>query len=296
MALEDFIYGLDLLYYVLKSGGQSASTTDDYVADAKAAIRKEYWQILCMEPWNFALAATPGVITTVASQNVTVLSIAGATVTLSANIAATQAGRKFYLNSNQAFYRISAHTAGTATLTLDATYVEDETAGPAVIFQDEYALSSSCMRLWGPLNLRGQFEGEIDLMGAKEFKAEYGDSRVSGIGITEAATEIRQDSSGNPQIQIAPWSEDRINIEYDYTEFHNLDFTGAGSGDTPKLRREDRWIIGERALWTLFRNKDDQIADSAWKRSEEGLMGLRDKHLPKGRKRLWARSGNSLSG
>ena len=295
MALEDFTYGLDLLYYVLKSGSQNAATSDRYAADVKAAIRKEYWEILCLEPWNFALASSPGVITTVAAQDVTVSSISGATVTLSATIATSQAGRKFYLDANQSMYRISAHTAGTATLTLDATYVEDQTSGAATIFQDEYSLASTAMRVWDPLYLRGQFEGELPIIGIKEFKARDG-QHISVMGPPEAATEIRRDSSGYMRLQLAPWSEDRVNIEYDYTVFHDLDFTGAGAGDTPKLPREDRWIIGERALWTLFRNKDDSLADSAWKRAEAGINSLRDKNLKRGRSRLWSRSGNSLSG
>lgn len=295
MPIEDMVFGLDLLKYTLSFGGQSESTSDDYATQVKAAIRSTYWGILALEPWSFALASSPGVISTIAKQSVSVSSISGTTVTLSDTIAATMVGRKFYMTSNQAVYRISAHTAGTATLTLDATYVETETSGAGAIFQDEYALNSNCMRLWAPLRLRGGLKGEVDLINDKEFEATYGGTWVSSVGFTEAAREVRQDSSGNKQIQLAPWSANAINIEYDYTEFHNLDFTGAGSGDTPKLRKEDRWVIAERALFTLFRNKNDNLADSAWLKSDKKLDEMRTVHLYKaGKNRLWARAGNSL--
>lgn len=295
MALEDQEFGQDLLFYCLKFGGQSASTSDDYADQAKAAIRSNYWQVLTRQPWTWALASTPGVITTAASISANAQSISGSTVTLTANQSTSLAGRKMYLDGNQSMYRITAHTANTPTLTLDATYVDIPTAGAVTIYQDEYTLEAKAMRAWGPLNLRGQFEGEVDLINNTEFKARYGSSRVTAVGLTEVATEIRQDSSGNKRIQIAPWSSDRINIEYDYTEFHDLDFTGAGADDTPRLRREDRWVIAELALFTLFRNKNDNLADSAWKRAQEKLRDMDAKFLASSsRNRLWARYRFSL--
>jgi hypothetical protein len=204
------------------------------------------------------------------------------------------AGRKFYVNSNQAIYRVSAHTAGTAILTLDASYIEDETSGTGTIYQDEYALNANCMRLWSPMRLRGGLKGEIEVINDKEFEARYGGAWNAAVGFTDVAREIRQDSSGNKQIQVAPWPEDAINIEYDYTEYHNLDFSGAGAGDTPKLRKEDRWVIAERALFVLYRNKNDNLADSAWLRQENKLKEMRNIYLPKGKSRLWVRGRNRL--
>lgn len=295
MAKEDLQYGLDLLYYVLGFAGQSEVTTDEYAAHAKAAIRQNYWEILQMEPWPFALNPTPGVITTYASQSVTIDSISGATVTLSASIATSMAGRKIYLNALQVIYRITAHTAGTDTLTLDADWVETETSGQATIFQDEYSLSSTCMTLWGPLTLRGNADHEVEVVDHGQFKARHNDGGWAVQGITNIATQIRYDSSGNPQVQLAPISSDRSVLEYEYTRFHNLDFTGAGSGDTPIIPLQNRWVIAERSLWTLWRNKNNELAASAWNRAEDHLNVMRTRHLPKGsRPKSWMRFRNNL--
>lgn len=67
------------------------------------------------------------------------------TVTLSSAPAASVAGAKFYVSANtadsQALYRISAHTAGTTGLTLDAAYTGDtNTAASYYIWTDEYDL------------------------------------------------------------------------------------------------------------------------------------------------------------
>jgi hypothetical protein len=295
MALENLATGQDLLYYVLKSGGQSASAGDDYADQAKAAIRSNYWEIRCMEPWWWAMSPTPKVITTVASQNVTASSITGATVTLSGNLTPSVAGQKFFLRSTQAMYRILTHTAGTNILGLDATFIETITSGPGVIYQDEYDLDATCMKIWDPLWLRGQFEGPIDLINEREFKVKYGWTQISATGLTEVAREIRPNAAGNMRIQVAPWSQTQLNIEYDFTLFHDLDFSGAGAGDTPTMPLEDRWVVAERALGILWRNKNDMLADAALVRAQSKLETMRDKATTSAtRNRAWVRPRHSL--
>ena len=295
MALEDLTTGQDLLYYCLKFGGSGASTSDDYADQAKAAIRTNYWDILALEPWLFGLNDKPGVIVTTASQAVTVSSITGPTVTLSAAITATVAGQKFMIDGQRAMYRILTHTGGTATLGLDADYVETPSSGPATIFQDEYSLSSTCMTLWGPLSLRGNYEDEIEIVNQQHFKAKYGAGVTSTNAPPDVATQIRFDSSGNPRIQLAPWSNSRLVIEYDYSKFANLTFDGAGADDTPLLPLQNRWVIAERALFTIWRNKNNDLADSAWKRAEEHLNTMRSRYLSNAsRPKSWMRFRNNL--
>lgn len=295
MALENLQYGQDLLYYVLGFAGQSQSTSDDYASHAKAAIRQNYWEVLQMEPWLFALNPTPGIITTYAEQSITISSISGATVTLSSTIATSMAGRKIFLNSLQTIYRISAHTAGTATLTLDSDWVETTTSGQATIFQDEYSLSSTCMVLWGPITLRGNAEHEIEVISDTQFKARHNDGGWAVTGPPDIATQIRFTSSGVPQVQLSPYPTDQMVLEYDYTKFHDLDFTGSGSGDTPLIPLQNRWVIAERALWTLWRNKNSELAATAWNRAEDHLNVMRNRYLPRdSRPRSWVRFRNNL--
>jgi len=295
MALENLQYGQDLLYYVLGFGGQSQSTSDDYAAHAKAAIRQNYWEILQMEPWLFALNPSPGIITTVASQSVTIDSISTDQVTLSASISTSMAGRKIYLNSDQTIYRIASHTAGTAILGLDAEWVETTTSGPATIFQDEYNLASTCMVLWGPMTLRGSAEHEIEIVGEQQFKAKHNDGGWAVTGPPDIATQIRYDSTGLQRIQIAPSPTERMVLEYDYSVFDDLDFAGSGSGDTPLIPLANRWVIAERALWTLWRNKNNDLAASAWNRAEDHLNTMKNRYLPRdSRPRAWMRFRNNL--
>jgi hypothetical protein len=244
----------------LAQGGQTPASTDDYATIVKSNIHQAYWSILAWREWPFSKADIPKVVTTVAKVTGTVSSISGTTVTLSATIAASQAGKKFYINSNQAVYRISAHTGGTDTMTLDATYVEDVTTGPFTIYQDEYALATDVIVPYGPFHLRGQFEGAVDLMDKGEFVDRYGRNPGSTVGLIEAVALIRYSfdaADQAPVIQVAPWSEVAVNLEYEYADRHILTFDGVAATDTPKVPREFRWVIGEWALWLLFRKKSD---------------------------------------
>ena len=300
MALNDFLYGKDVLLWVLDAGQQTAVTTDDYATSVKGAVLQAYWDCLAARKWPFALASTPAVLSTVAKQAVTVSSISGTALTLSAALTPSMAGYKFYLDGQQAIYRVTAHTAATTAVTLDASYVETPTSGAGTFFKDEYALTANCIRPWGPFWYRGQPGArDIDLLDNDEFKGRFGHGTLSSGGYVEAVTPVRDQAmtaggNGLWTVQVAPWSEDAVNLEYDYTEFDELDFSGTGLADTPKIPRHDRIVIGYRALFHLLRTKDDNLADSAELEYQRKISEMEGRYCPSSRKRMWVRSRNSL--
>ena len=278
----DFQTGQDLLLYALKNGGQAESTSDTYATDVKQAILTAYWTIMSMEEWPWAKATQPKVVTTLKKVSGTVSSISTAdpaVVTVSANITDSMALRKFYMDSNQSYYRIASHSAGTASLTLDAAYVDTPSTGIFTIYQDEYALATDVIVPWSPMRLRGQFEGNIDLMDQAEFEARYS-VNTSQVGLTDSATIMRYSLDGadqSPLIRVAPWTEDRINIEYDYTQRHVLTFDNVASTDTPRVPRELRWVIGDWAIWRLWMNKNDGRATAVGKSADAGIAELKNR-------------------
>jgi len=291
MAHEDLITGLDILHAVLLDAGQSSSASDGYFSEAKRYVRKGYWNLLTRARWPWALSPTPGVITTEAKQDVTVNSISAATpavVTLSASIATSQANKKFYVENDQSIYRIAAHTAGTDTLTLDAKYVDTTTAGSAVIFQDEYDLPSTMLKVWDPLSVRGWRYDTIKLWEKERFEQVYGRGTLNiGFGPIEAACEVAPSaySAGalglTRRVRFAPWSEEALNIEFDYTLFHNLDFDGNNDdGDTPHVPREWRHVIVDLAVFEMFVLKDDSKADQAIIKANQQIELMKDQYLP----------------
>lgn len=298
MGADDFNTGQDLLYYVLVRAGQSESASDDYANRVQGFVLDAYWTVLQMHKWPFAMASSPGVLTTSASQSVTISSITSATpgvVTLSATIATSQAGKKIFLNSTQAMYRIASHTAGTDQLTLDAKYVETTTSGPATIFQDEYALATTAIKIWSPLRPRGTYWNDIDVLEENDFRSRYGHSGIAGPGPIEAAMWTRRDSAGSIQLQLAPWSEDAVNIEYDYTQFVTLTFDGVAGTDTPVIPRQDRVVVAYKALYDLMADKNDTRADGMELKAQRKLKEMVSVHLPATKSQAFVRPKNSLT-
>lgn len=305
MSSEEMITGLDLLHATQLDAGEAASITGRYGTDTKRYVRKAYWRLLSWARWPWALSTTPGIITTIAKQDVSVSSISSATpaiVTLSATIATSQAGRKFYVEGNQSVYRIAAHTAGTAALTLDAKYVETETAGSAVIFQDEYQMGANVLKIWDPLSVRGTRYDTVKLLDKPRFEALYGRGSWSlGFGVLEAACEVAPDAyeAANDgimrKLRFAPWSEDALNIEFDYTTFHDLDFTGTGDGDTPRIPREHRSVIVDLAVYELFVAKDDNKASQAIMKATQQIMEMVEQYIPSQDGRLYVQPKHSAS-
>ena len=306
MGAADFITGLDLLNAVLLDAGERATgLTGDYSTEFAGYIRRAYWEILSVERWPWALSPTPGTLVTVASREAQVESITapgpndvGSTVTLSESVADSLKGRKLYLDSNQAVYRIDSHTAGETTLILDAEYVEPDTSGTATIYQDEYALLQKVMRMWDPLQVRGQWWNEIHKLDKPIFEAQYGKGYTSGPAPLENFTEIHWDFS-NPEgvrrIRIAPWAEERYVLEYDYSAFHNLDFSGAAVTDTPRIPREYRQVIVDYALYKAHLLKDDQRTDAEFLNAHRLYQAMKEVYLGGARSMLSVRPKHSFS-
>ena len=295
MSSHELITGADILAAVLLDAGELESQTGDYGTDAKRYVRETYWSLLGTDRWPWALSPNPGIITTLAKQDVSVVSISSATpavVTLSSTIATSQTGLKFYMESEQSVYRVASHTASTVTLTLDAKYVEDVTSGPAVLYQDEYAYPYGVLKVWDPLWPRGWQHDPIKLWDKPTFEQRYGRGAWGfGSGIVEAACEIHpglyaadpaeiQENMQARRIRIAPWSEDAINIEFDYTLFHDLDFFGSGSSDTPHVPREYRSAIAYGATFRLLEAKNDSRAGTFGQLYAGALSQMRELYIP----------------
>lgn len=282
MTMENLVTGKDILFAVLDSAGQSQSVSDKYAAQAKLAINTEHRSILGLNQWYFAKKPKPGIITTDAKDAVTVQSIVNRTVTLSAVLSPSRVNRKFYLDSVQAFYRIDAHTSGTAILTLDADYVETPTNGAGTIYQDEYNLATDCLSPWSPMRVRGQWEREVDLINENEFRARHTWNATQAMSAPEDACLIGVDPTGaqTPRIQLAPWPSDRVNIEYAYTvNPADLTYDDAPATDTPLIPEPYRWVLYERALSKLFATKNDNLSERAWKRAQLGLDEMVEKYV-----------------
>jgi len=296
MASEDLITGQDILHAVLLDVTQTASDTDDYATEAKRYIREAYWDVLSRANWPWALNDTIGVVSLEAQQSVTSSSISGTTVTLGATITDSQAGKKFQVTADLGMYRISAHTGGTNSFTLDASYVDaTTTSSPAVIYQDEYALDSTVMKVWGPFRLRDSSRKELPLIDEMIADKNFGFGRFTAPNATlRAIQEIRYNSSGVKQIRIVPPPLNAAVLEYNFCPWKDLTFDGVAANDTPLVPREYRTVLVELAQAKLGNLKDDPRAAMYLMKAEITIQKMLEVYLPDPKQRLVRRDPFSL--
>ena len=310
MGAADFETGLDLLNAVQLDGNEAAAgTRGDYALQCQGYLRRAYWEILTRERWPWALAETPGVITTeealtTANQNgVVVTSISDdnpAVVTLAAALPVSVAGWKFYLDGDQVIYRIRLHDANTPTFTLDARWVNpDDRSGPFTIYQDEYDLDPDVMRIWDSMYVRSGENANYEIVKRERPQlneiAREGTFGPAPMGIYAEIASRYVNGVPIRRIQVAPWDEDRQILEYDYTEFHTLDFSGSRATDTPRIPREYRQLLVDLALYKLHMAKDDTRANPAFLNGHRLYQEMIDVYLGGARGQLVVRPQHAAS-
>lgn len=251
--MAQFDTGQDLLNALMRRAGEmlptsTDSTGTDHLIDAKLALQKAYWEIFALKPWRFARKRAQ--FNSVAKVDVTVNSISGTTVTLSASIASSMAGRKFFLVSDGIPARISAHTAGTATLTLETAYTGSATSGVGEIFQDEVTVATDILAY--PLITELHFGDEILVIPEGEALSDF-PRNIYGAPRAQYASFINDTT-----VRLMPWTHEARLFECAYNYRPSpLTFDGVAGTDTPAIPRDSRVIIMQRALEMIYSDKRD---------------------------------------
>lgn len=226
----------------------------DRLLSAKLDLNQAYWNVIAAKPWRWARKDPAKQFVSIAKQAVTASSLVAATgvITLSATIAATQAGRKFYLDQDAIPHRIDSHTAGTAVLNLAAgAYTGAATSGAGTIFMDEITVATDILAF--PIIKQLHTGDELLVIPEAEFIDKLG-KNVDDRERAQYAAFITES-----KIRIGPHTTEARLFECSYNRRPDpLTFDGAASTDTPIVPREGRVIIGLFALRTLLIDKRDE--------------------------------------
>lgn len=132
----------------------SAQVGLDQTQSAQATLLKRWLNnaqqiVLRSFEWPFLRSPTPLVIQTVTDYTTgTVATTSGSTtVTFSATIAASKTGQYLQTSSSNDWYKITAHTAGTATATLEIAAITTQLQATYTIRKFYYSTSSSVDRI-----------------------------------------------------------------------------------------------------------------------------------------------------
>lgn len=180
----------------------------------KRWINKSQQQILRTFEWPFNRASVPLVIqTTVDYTTGTVATVLGSTtITFSATITASKTGQYIQTSSSLDWYKITAHTAGTATAAIEIAALVTATAATYTIRKFYYSTNSSVDRII-------QINQSILPYQLEETSPEYFQSFNPGFlasGTPRIYMPAGLDTNGYPQFRLWPNPDAAVNLYIDY--------------------------------------------------------------------------------
>lgn len=268
--MSSFATVQDIVNSVLKNCGELADGTSEYATLVLDHINDWHRDILagsttldieCGEPWYWARAQYPGIL----NLNPPIQGLAAAltnnslTVTLSATYPTSL--KDLYLRSEGSvdYFRIAAHTAGAAIITLDGAYTgESVAAGNITIYQLDYTIGPGIMRLVAPMRVyRRQTPfaddtGQIDGIDFTSMARDYPLHRMLN-GVPDRSAVIWQKSDGSFKIRFNRTPAFLTRVEYDYIGVPSE----LGLSDSSLFPIEHRDTLEYGASYSLMLDKND---------------------------------------
>lgn len=260
--MADFDSFSDIKSWLLSLGDFQA-TGDDFDAEVGSAIVRAWEDLHARHPWWWATKFPNGAFVTTADITNRTLTISSTgtsvTGTLSSTVSTDLDNYKIKPSGKNWAARITAHTAGSANVTLDAV-PETIAAGTAcVIFQDEYQLASDLQHFVDGLHRGdGHF---VESWTMERLVAEYPDP-PSGGDSPVAFARINQ-----RRIRLSHYPQNVYRYEYPYTAL--LD-KPSGSGDLA-IDRNWRHLLADGAAFFAFLFKSDKRAEIFKREYERGI-------------------------
>lgn len=252
----------DVLSWVLSLADMQASG-DDWESETKSAIVRAWDDFMNRHPWWFALKFPPGVFLTsddITNRTLTIVASGTAVAgTLSSTVAIDLDNYKIKPSGKNWAARITAHTAGSASITLDAA-PEAITAGTAcVIFQDEYQLASDLgLFVDGLWKQDGHF---VELWAEERLRREYPDPPSGGD------TPVAFCRLDKRRIRLSHYPMAVKRYEYPYAA---VLAQPSGSGDLA-IDQNFRHVLADGAAYFAYLFKSDKRASLFKQEFERGI-------------------------
>lgn len=270
--MANFKYTSDILSDVLFRAGEPTDGTSEFQTQALNYINRAY-QMVCMggaeispdthEDWVWLRKSPPAVVVLEPAITTTTITTTknSSSATLSVAPSNSIAGYVIIVEDARDIYRVSAHTAGQTTITLDSVYTTDSvTAGPCIIAKVEYTLASDILKIISPM--RGTYVSQVEGIDSLAMDREYPLSRVIS-GCPKAFSIVSETTTG-VKVRFSHYGSingDYIRLEYDYL-YRPADLTNAAN-EEPVIPPQFRRVLSDLALYFIHMDKNDSRADAA---------------------------------
>lgn len=280
----------DLLNGALNRAGELTDGTSPYVTKCLDYLNSLYFSVYAggnefdIElgvDWEWAKSnAVITLQSPIATGTVTVTN-GSATVTFStAPSASSVAGWHLKIDNKPEFFKVSAHTGGATTATLDGPYTDVSASGQTYkLIKLDYQLASGILRLVGPMNVykiqdaRGDDEGKIYQMKYNGFMRQYPMHNIQQQMPT-AFSEVTRTAAGQPTVRMNAYVADgtQARAEYDYIPIPTP-LSNSGS-DIPAMPREFRVALEYGAAYFLMVDKNDDRAAAYYELTQRKLEAM----------------------
>ena len=233
-------------------------------------------RIIEAEDWPFLRASSPLVVQTTADYTTgTVATTAGSTTaTLSATYPTSLTNYYLMTSSSRDWYRITAHTAGTAALTLEIGAINTAAAATLTIRKFFYSTDATVDRI---LQIRQSVQPfELEEYTKERFNSVFPDPTATGSPVLYMMA--GKDSSDIWQFALWPSPASKINLYIDY-----LLMVTDLSADADVSIIPSKWhtnIMIQGALWQGYNFLDDTRAKDAKMAFIEGIEEMKKNLLP----------------
>lgn len=263
--MANYTYSSEILDAALYSANEPTDGTSDYETKALEELNRVYqatWNGGAElnpdidESWWWLRSSSPGTIILNPLINTGSVSVANnsASITFSSGPTPSVAGRHFKVEGHADVFRISAHTAGETSATLDSVYTgETDTAASFKVMQFEYDLASDAMNIIGPMRAYQSGRVHVDGMELEALDEQY-PLRNPLSGVPHAFAMISQS-----RVRVSHYgglsSTKLIRLDYEYMAMPS-DLTDSAS-EEPLVPREHRRILADYTAMFLLIHKED---------------------------------------
>lgn len=291
--MANYTTSADLVDSIFFAAGEPTDGTSDFNDRALELLNRAHRELALgggpfapeiTETWWWLRKAAPGTLTlkpaiTSLTANVANNSTA---VTLSAVVNQDLDNWFFKVDGHPDVFRVSAHTSGQATITLDSEFTgDDDTAADCTLFKLEYTLAADCMAVLSPMRCYQASRREIDGVDLDALERDYPLADAQP-GVPHCFAVKHQNTGttndGLLTIRFSHYGGDGSDTtDYKRADYEYLvrpsDLTDSSSS-IPLVPPEYRQILVDMAEAYLFKDKDDNKAAAAAQAAAAGIRAM----------------------
>jgi hypothetical protein len=277
--MANLTYSSELLDDMLRRAGESTTGNSKYETRALIYLNRAYRSLAQgglefdnkkVRDWWWLYTQGNLILQPIRTTGTVSVTQNNATATLSAVVNSDLDNYFFKVDGHPDVFRVSAHTSGSATLTLDSVYTGDTNAtGTYVLWKMDYDLASDFARLMTPFRRQQSAADEVYSLDIREFQAQnpvtlMGNGAPDRFAFVDHNT-VRFNARGDAD-------GDYIRLDYFYIKTVT-DLTDSAS-EEPAVPSQYRHVLADLGLYFLLMDKESAKTEGILAQAKSGLKAM----------------------